>query len=696
MKKRGLLVVILFSLSLVLELRAQCNNVLVNGDASTGASGWNFSSGAGSNWLLQNWGYGNAFVASYNWTTMEQTIDLVAEGYTSQYLDEEPLVSFSQMFRGKHSYYNDLYYYKIKLLNGSSQVIDSYSYGSQSAPISTTINWDTLSGNLTSYGTGLRYIHVECGGKSIENWAGNFGTIIDNGVVSIAEVMDTTICGGSYFFNNQYLTTSGTYTQSFSGVYGCDSIIVLNLQVDSLIVEYDSIQPTCHGDDDGSLTLHVSGGTTPYTFAWANGGNDSTVTNLESGAHVFTVTDANGCADTSSITLTEPNELVVTAVLDSNARCYNSNDGGASVTSVGGTGSHTYNWSNSATGNHNSGIVSGDYFVTGTDSNGCVDTTAVFVGILDDVDPIAVVQNISVYLNQSGLAYADILDIDNGSYDNCGIDTMYINIDSFDCDDIGVNQIDFTLVDSNSNSVTTSVQVTVVDTIRPFFLCPSDTAICESTFSYPFPTATDNCSGVSIVQTSCLPSGSTYPVGGTTNTFLATDSAGNESTCSFSVYRGVTPSKADAGLDFGLCVSPSSNLNAVKPSSGMGTWTSLGNAIVIDPNQFNSPVNNLVFGENLFVWTVSDGSCPTNSDTATILVSAKPTVADAVTDATVCDQSAYMLSANDPSVGVGYWTSPYPGIFSDSLSPNSSLLSFNGKRGVHVEYSKWRMSCFLG
>ena len=47
--------------------------------------------------------------------------------------------------------------------------------------------------------------------------------------------------------------------------------------------------------------------------------------------------------------------------------------------------------------------------------------------------------------------------------------------------------------------------------------------------------AVDNCSSVTIIQTEGLPNGSVYPVGATINTFLATDAAGNTSTCSFTV-----------------------------------------------------------------------------------------------------------------------------------------------------------------
>jgi hypothetical protein len=49
------------------------------------------------------------------------------------------------------------------------------------------------------------------------------------------------------------------------------------------------------------------------------------------------------------------------------------------------------------------------------------------------------------------------------------------------------------------------------------------------------PTATDNCSGVTVVQTAGLPTGSVFPIGVTTNTFVATDASGNSRTTSFTV-----------------------------------------------------------------------------------------------------------------------------------------------------------------
>lgn len=246
--------------SIQLETHAQCNNVLTNGDASAGLTGWVFSSGSGSTWTTQNSTYGPAFVASYNWTTMNQTVDLWANGYSAYYLDnQQPEISYMQMYRGHASNYADKFYYKIELRNASNQVITSYSLGSQSTPITTSTAWDTVAGSFTNYGSGVRYVRVEYGGDDAEFWAGNYGTIVDNGIVSVANIINANVCSGGYIFNGQNLTTTGQYIGNFTGQYGCDSNVILNLQVGPYNIN-DTFN-LCDGDTfffDGSAYTSTS------------------------------------------------------------------------------------------------------------------------------------------------------------------------------------------------------------------------------------------------------------------------------------------------------------------------------------------------------------------------------------------------------------------------------------------------------
>ena len=84
---------------------------------------------------------------------------------------------------------------------------------------------------------------------------------------------------------------------------------------------------------------------------------------------------------------------------------------------------------------------------------------------------------------------------------------------------------------------------TLTDLESPTFTtCPTDLSLiispetsCNSTVNFLNPVASDNCGTANISQITGLVSGSNFPVGTTTNTFVATDLAGNTDTCSFDV-----------------------------------------------------------------------------------------------------------------------------------------------------------------
>lgn len=70
----------------------------------------------------------------------------------------------------------------------------------------------------------------------------------------------------------------------------------------------------------------------------------------------------------------------------------------------------------------------------------------------------------------------------------------------------------------------------------------SDTPDCGAIVTFTTPMAVDNCTGVTVSQTAGLASGSEFPLGTTTNTFVATDASGNTATCTFDVVvQDTTP-----------------------------------------------------------------------------------------------------------------------------------------------------------
>ena len=100
------------------------------------------------------------------------------------------------------------------------------------------------------------------------------------------------------------------------------------------------------------------------------------------------------------------------------------------------------------------------------------------------------------------------------------------------------------------------------------------------------------------------------------------------------------------------------NLEAAEPTVGTGVWTSLTGADISNPDLANTEVANLEEGDNIFVWTLSNGACENyDADTVVVTVSLIPNdLAFAGADFNACGEDAYFLSATTPIVASGMWT----------------------------------------
>ena len=151
----------------------------------------------------------------------------------------------------------------------------------------------------------------------------------------------------------------------------------------------------CNGASTGSISLIMTGGNTPYSYAWSNGGSTASITGLAAGAYSVTVTDAAGCGTLNySFTISEPTALVASIGSTANVSCNGDNTGSASASATGGIGPYTYAWSNGATTASNTGLMAGTYTVTVTDAAGCTDTEIVTI-----TEPTALVASIGSSTN---------------------------------------------------------------------------------------------------------------------------------------------------------------------------------------------------------------------------------------------------------------------------------------------------------
>ncbi len=197
-----------------------------------------------------------------------------------------------------------------------------------------------------------------------------------------------TVSGGTspYSFNWSSGGTTNTETGLVAGTYDV-TVTDANLctytnsytvnEPSAIVVTSSTVDALCNGGSDGSATVSVSGGTSPYTYAWSSGGNGATESGLTAGSYTCTITDANSCTATENVTINEPSAMVLT-MNSTDASCGSSN-GTADVSVTGGNSPYIYLWSNGATTSSISSLAAGSYDVTVTDANSCQEISSVIV-----------------------------------------------------------------------------------------------------------------------------------------------------------------------------------------------------------------------------------------------------------------------------------------------------------------------------
>jgi len=132
--------------------------------------------------------------------------------------------------------------------------------------------------------------------------------------------------------------TAGTYTATITDANGttCELTALINQPgPDPLECSISGTDVTTNGGNDGTATVLVTGGITPYTFDWSTGETTATITGLIAGTYEVIVTGANGNTCFQTITITEPtagicDDFLVTAEV-TNETCQGDGDGSITI-----------------------------------------------------------------------------------------------------------------------------------------------------------------------------------------------------------------------------------------------------------------------------------------------------------------------------------------------------------------------------
>jgi len=176
---------------------------------------------------------------------------------------------------------------------------------------------------------------------------------------------------------------AGHYYIEVTDANDCKVYISVTLEDPDELVSYvESTDVQCNGDSDGTVTVYASGGTKPYEYEWSHMMTyytmNNSATGFSAGEYTVTITDANDCSTTNTVTIVEPDELTI-SVDKTDVSCNGGSDGFIDITVSGGTSPYSYDW----VGNNYDpaddsqdaqNIPAGKYTVTVTDANGCTDT----------------------------------------------------------------------------------------------------------------------------------------------------------------------------------------------------------------------------------------------------------------------------------------------------------------------------------
>ncbi|PHN08124.1 T9SS type A sorting domain-containing protein [Flavilitoribacter nigricans] len=388
---------------------------------------------------------------------------------------------------------------------------------------------------------------------------------------------------------------AGSYTATVTDANGCTSTCDVTIGQPSDLscsITKDS-DVSCYGFSDGSASISAAGGTAPYSFDW--GGADPNA--LAAGSYTATVTDANGCTSTCSVTILEPPALTCSITKTSDVSCYGFSDGSATISGAGGTTPYSFDWG----GANPNALAAGTYTATVTDANGCTSTCMVTIA-----EPPALSCSITKDSDVSCYGFSD----GSASISGSGGTPPY----SFNWGGANPNALaagTYTATVTDANGCTSTCSVTILQ--PPALSCSISKDSDVSCYGFSDGSATVSGSGGTTPYSfnwggknpNALPAG--------THTVTVTDANGCTSTCSVTISQPPPLSCSiinNSGVSE-ICLGESLDLSA-GPSGGTPPytydWSSDGSANFSSPSSSSTTVSGFGLGTETITLEITDAN----------------------------------------------------------------------------------------
>lgn len=178
-----------------------------------------------------------------------------------------------------------------------------------------------------------------------------------------------------------YTLVANDYTVVITDANGCEVTEAITINEPAALTALPDATPVlCNGDNNGSASVEVNGGTADYSYLWirmSTGeevGDTPLVEDLPADDYQLVLTDANGCELTETISITTPDELVLIDFQAEDPSCDGAADGTGSIAAQGGTEPYVFTWDGAEIGETINTLGAGEHSVEVMDANGCTAT----------------------------------------------------------------------------------------------------------------------------------------------------------------------------------------------------------------------------------------------------------------------------------------------------------------------------------
>ncbi len=194
-------------------------------------------------------------------------------------------------------------------------------------------------------------------------------------------------------------STNTTFYVTVTNQMGCTSVGSTQVNIDNVAIAQPQLSHNlCYGDCHGTAHVTALQGIQPYIFEWGDGQINDQISNLCAGTYTVTMSDFYGCTATTTVTITEPPQILSSFSNVVHPQCDGVGYGSATVNPTGGVSPYTYAWSYGGNEQQNNQLLTGTNYVTITDSNGCTHVDAIQINSPSDINAMIVsYNNISCY-----------------------------------------------------------------------------------------------------------------------------------------------------------------------------------------------------------------------------------------------------------------------------------------------------------